>query len=153
MASTTERGRLTEREMRVLIALAEGPRHGYGVMKEIERSTGGRIRVGSGSLYAILDKLSARGLIEESDRREDAPKKDERRRYVRLTDRGREAAAAEVRRLEEVAREARGVGLGPEETQGRAGKRRHILGLDEEPVRAGAPDASEKLDDYVYGSS
>lgn len=153
MAKVLEPGRLTEREIRVLIALARGPRHGYAIMKEIEQSTGGRIRVGASSLYPILDRFLARGFIEHSDRESVPEGVDRRRRYLSLTERGREAAAAEVERLEELARQARRVGMGPEErSEGGGKKREHILDIDEGPVHAGAPNASERLDSYVYGS-
>lgn len=151
-------GRQTERELRVLMVLAAGPRHGYAIMKEITEGTGGRVRMGPSSLYSILEKFTARGLIEECPSSTVMPaettKDDRRRRYYCLTGLGRDVAAGEVERLESLAGQARRAGLVPEEQHKREGeKREHLLGLDEKPVHAGAPDASEMLDRYVYGSS
>ncbi|MGF1473629.1 MAG: PadR family transcriptional regulator [Rubrobacteraceae bacterium] len=157
MASAREDvGRRTERELRVMMVLAAGPRHGYGIMKDITEGTGGRIRMGSSSLYSILDKFTARGYIEEcsSTPVPAEPTKDSRRRrYFCLTELGRDVASREVEWLESLAGQARRAGLVPEERYEREGeKREHLLGLDEEPVHAGAPDGSENLDRYVYGS-
>ena len=152
--------RLTERELRVLMVLAAGPRHGYGVMKEITESSGGRDRIGAGSLYPILERFVARGLIEEYSTTAvsvESKGNDRKRRYFCLTEVGRGVAADEVERLESLAGQARRAGLGgpvgDEERYERRGEKSHLLGLDEEPVHAGAPDASERLDSYVYGSS
>lgn len=168
MARTREDvGRQTERELRVLMVLAAGPRHGYAIMKEITEGTGGRVRMGPSSLYSILNKFTDSGLIEEcsstsstvssttmpAETTKDDRKGDRRHRYFCLTELGRDVAAGEVERLESLAGQARRAGLVPEERYEREGKRSHILGLDEEPVHAGAPDASEMLDRYVYGSS
>lgn len=161
-------GRQTERELRVLMVLAAGPRHGYAIMKEITEGTGGRISVGPSSLYGILEKFTVKGLIEDCSSTSSTAssataavkttkenrKDDKRRRYFCLTELGRDVAAGEVEWLESLAGQARRAGLVPEERQERKGeKREHVLGLDEEPVHAGAPDASESLDRYVYGSS
>ena len=77
----------------VLTALADGPRHGYGIVREVVELSQGRVKLKIGSLYGVLDRLSADGLIEPD--REEAH--DGRlRRYYRLTADGRRALAAEA---------------------------------------------------------
>ena len=77
----------------VLTALAGGPRHGYGIVREVEELSQGRVRLKIGSLYGVLDRLATEGLIEPD--REEAH--DGRlRRYYRLTRDGRGALAAEA---------------------------------------------------------
>jgi DNA-binding PadR family transcriptional regulator len=81
----------------ILLALADGERHGYSISKEIETATNGAIRLGPGSLYRQLKQLAVDGWIVESDR----PVGDEsRRRTYRLTPWGRRIAQAEAARLE-----------------------------------------------------
>ena len=79
-----------------LLALAPGRSHGYAIAKEVEENTGGRTRVGTGSLYLSLSKLCDQGLIETCDA---AAGGDRRRKHYRMTDLGRRVAAAESRRL------------------------------------------------------
>ena len=77
----------------VLTALADGPRHGYGIVGEVAELSRGRVKLKIGSLYGVLDRLSSDGLIEPD--REEAH--DGRlRRYYRLTRRGRNALAQEA---------------------------------------------------------
>lgn len=97
---------LTPAEFQVLLALAEGERHGYALMQEVRANTAGQIRLGPGTLYTLLDRLLPTGIIEESPRRP-APGEDQRRRYYRLTAAGRAALEAETRRLESLVRIAR----------------------------------------------
>ena len=91
---------LTPAMFHVLIALADGERHGYAVIKEIARRTDGEIRLSAGTLYALIRRFVDEGVIEESDARPDPALDDERRRYYRLTVFGRDLAKAEARRLE-----------------------------------------------------
>lgn len=81
----------------VLLVLAEGRNHGYGIAKLVEENTGGRTKPGTGSLYLSMAKLREQGLIEVTSAPSGA---DARRRYYRLTGEGRQAAAAECRRME-----------------------------------------------------
>jgi DNA-binding PadR family transcriptional regulator len=99
---------LTPAMFHILLALAGGERHGYGIMREVEVLSGGALRLGPGSLYGSIKRMLAGGLIEESEERPDPAADDERRRYYRLTDLGRRAAGAEARRLEALVRAARG---------------------------------------------
>jgi DNA-binding PadR family transcriptional regulator len=81
----------------VLLVLAGADNHGYGIAKEVESNTAGRTRVGTGSLYLSMAKLADQGMIEPSD--PPPASRDRRRRYYRLTDMGRDVAAAEAHRL------------------------------------------------------
>ena len=111
---------LTPVALNVLLALADGERHGYGIMLEVRERTGGRVRLGPGTLYGAIKRLKEGGLIEESGQRPDpgeapdgeAPD-DERRRYYRLTGFGGEVLAAEVERLDALVRAARRKGAFP----------------------------------------
>jgi len=84
----------------VLLALADGEKHGYAVMKEIRTRTNGAVVLGASTLYGIVKRLVDSEWIEESSERPDPALDDERRRYYRLTDLGRAVAVAESRRLE-----------------------------------------------------
>jgi DNA-binding PadR family transcriptional regulator len=77
----------------VLTALADGPRHGYGIVREVAELSQGRVKLKIGSLYGVLDRLAVDGLI-ELDREE--PHEGRLRRYYRLTGEGRHALAAEA---------------------------------------------------------
>lgn len=98
---------LTPAVFHVLLTLADGERHGYGIMQEVESRTGGRVRLGPGTLYGSVKRMLADGLIEESDERPDRALDDERRRYYRLTSFGRHVAIAEAERLQSLVIEAR----------------------------------------------
>lgn len=91
----------------ILLSLAQGPRHGYAIMQEVERITAGAVRLGPGAIYTTIKRLLADRLIEESEERPDPALDDQRRRYYRLTSLGRSVAAAEVRRLEALVSSAR----------------------------------------------
>ena len=98
---------LTPAMFQVLLALADGEKHGYAIIKEVSRRTSGRVRLRAGTLYTLLQRFDSDGLIEESAERPDPALDDERRRYYRLTDRGRAVAMAETARLEETLTHAR----------------------------------------------
>ena len=87
----------------ILLALEEGERHGYGIIKEVERITDGQIRLEPSPLYRRLKRLLDRGIVEEADKRPVPELDDERRRYYRLTDYGRQLLAAEAQRLVKLA--------------------------------------------------
>ena len=104
---------LTPAIFHILLALAGGERHGYGIMQEVDASTNGLLKLGHGTLYGSIKRLIAGELIEESDERPDPALDDQRRRYYRLTDWGRRVAAAEAGRLERLVAEARAKRLLP----------------------------------------
>ena len=84
----------------VLLSLSDADRHGYAVLKEVSARTRGEVALSTGTLYGLIKRLLADGLIVESRRRPPAGEDDERRRYYRLTDFGGRVVAAEARRLE-----------------------------------------------------
>lgn len=86
--------------MHILLAIGPEDRHGYAIMGEVARITGGTVRLGPGAIYTTIRRLLDDGLIEESDDRPDPDMDDQRRRYYRLTGVGRAMATSEVRRLE-----------------------------------------------------
>ena len=105
---------LTPVALNVLLALADGERHGYGIMLEVRERTGGRVRLGPGTLYGVIKRLKEGGVIEESGEKRPNPEADdERRRYYRLTGFGGEVLAAEVERLDGLVRAARRKGAFP----------------------------------------
>lgn len=112
---------LTPLSMAILLALAEDDLHGYALLQEVERLTHGDVAPGTGSLYAALQRLMDEGLIVESPDLP-APEEDQRRRYYRITSGGREAAAAESRRIARVLEVARERKLAPAVRPARDGR-------------------------------
>jgi DNA-binding PadR family transcriptional regulator len=94
---------LREPTFLILTALADGPRHGYGIITEAAEISAGRVRLQAGTLYAALDRLAAEGLV-EPDREELVDGR--QRRYYRLTDDGAQALAADVARQRRNAEQA-----------------------------------------------
>jgi DNA-binding PadR family transcriptional regulator len=97
----------TAAEFQVLVALADGEKHGYAIGKEVALRTGGQVQLRAATLYTVIKRLLDHGFISESTARPDPEVDDERRRYYRLTPRGRKAAEVEALRLETTARQAR----------------------------------------------
>jgi len=89
---------LTPAMFYVLVALADGETHGYAILKEVERLTSGAVRLSTGTLYGIVKRLLADGLVRESAARDSG---DDRRRSYELTAFGRDVARAEAARLEQ----------------------------------------------------
>lgn len=98
---------LTPAMLQVLLALADGDKHGYAVLKEVSRRSGGTVTLRTGTLYTVLKRFVDDGLVAETGERPDPSLDDERRRYYRLTERGRAVAIAETERLGEMVRQAR----------------------------------------------
>lgn len=88
----------------ILVALADGEKHGASISTEVEAATRGKIRLMPGALYRFLKQMQTDGWIADTVRSEDD---DQRRRYYRLTPWGRRIAQAEAQRLEEVVHLAR----------------------------------------------
>jgi DNA-binding PadR family transcriptional regulator len=93
--------------LQILLALEDVERHGYAILKEIEESTEGRMRLAPSPFYRKLKRLTEKGLVEESEERPASELDDERRRYYRLTSLGAAVLRAEARRLVELARDDR----------------------------------------------
>jgi DNA-binding PadR family transcriptional regulator len=91
----------------IMLALADGDLHGYAIMRQVEEQTGGRLRLGPGTLYGSIQTLLEGKLIEEVDRPENIEVHSERRRYYRLTVAGRKMARSEAEKLADVLRVAR----------------------------------------------
>ncbi len=101
---------LTETALEILLALARGDKHGYAILQDVEDRGSMRSPLHPGTLYRALSRMLDDGFIEQR-----APRRDEgndsRRRYYRITKRGRRMAAADVRRLESQVAAARAAGL------------------------------------------
>lgn len=92
---------LTPAVFHILLAVMDRERHGYAIIKEIERRTEGKVVLSTGTLYAAIKRLREDGLIEETEGR-DPELDDERRRYFRVTASGQEVVRAETMRLREL---------------------------------------------------
>jgi DNA-binding PadR family transcriptional regulator len=98
----------------ILFALAEGEKHGYAIMKEVERVSGGQFTMGPATLYTTIQRLLELGLIEETSTSSDSER---RRRCYRLSRMGRKALEAELNRMESLVRSAQRRKLTPREAR------------------------------------
>jgi DNA-binding PadR family transcriptional regulator len=98
---------LTPAMFNVLLALADSDKHGYAILKEVTEQTAGEVQLSTGTLYGIIKRLLADGLIVELRKRPAAAEDDQRRRYYRLTSEGRALAVAEAERMEKLLARAR----------------------------------------------
>jgi DNA-binding PadR family transcriptional regulator len=98
---------LRPRDYLILVALSGGELHGYALIREIEGLTEQAVRMDPANLYRALRRLALQGLVAESESRTAPDAGDERRRYYALTPAGRDVAAAESRRLEQLTGVAR----------------------------------------------
>ncbi len=97
----------------ILVALADDDRHGYAIIQEVAARTGGDVTLSAGTLYRSIQRLLEQGLILETRERPVPKLDDPRRRYYRITPRGRAAARAEARRLQQLVQIARAHGIVP----------------------------------------
>ncbi len=104
---------LTPAVLHILLALTTQERHGYGIMKQVESDSQGKVNMGPGTLYGSLGRMIEAGLIRESDKRIDIEMDDERRIYYKITVPGQEALAVELKRYREVVGLARQLQLTP----------------------------------------
>ena len=109
---TAKNAPLSSATLHILLALAGGNLHGYGIIKEVVRNSDGHYRLGPGTLYDNLKKLMDAGLVSDapsapSSKRKSATAKEDDRRFYTLTKEGRDALAAEVDRLQIVVSQAR----------------------------------------------
>jgi DNA-binding PadR family transcriptional regulator len=112
---------LTPAVFHVLLALAQGDRHGYGIIQDVTAATGGEVTLRTGTLYTILKRLLDEELIVESERRPASHEDDERRRYYGLTRHGRAVVQAEAQRLEQLVKLARSRDMLPRPARGGRG--------------------------------
>lgn len=103
---------LATAHLHILLALADGEKHGYAVMREVESMTDGEVTMGPGTLYGAIKRLLSAGLVEETDERPDPAIDDQRRRYYRVTGFGARVLAAETARLERLVKTARARSIG-----------------------------------------
>ena len=95
----------------ILLVLVERERHGYSIVREIERQANGDMRIEAGTLYRTLRTMLRDELIVESEERPDPELDDERRRYFTVTEMGRAAVTAEAHRLQGLVSKAKGLDL------------------------------------------
>ena len=100
----------------ILLSLAEEDRHGYAIILDVARRTGGEIRLSAGTLYRSIQRMLELGLIIETKSRPIPEMDDERRRYYRITPQGTAVAKAEVNRLSSLVKMARACGVTPRTT-------------------------------------
>ena len=99
---------LTPAVLYILLALSTGERHGYGIMKQVQADSHGKVKMGPGTLYGSVGRMMEAGLVRESDKRVDPELDDERRIYYKLTGAGRLALDAELKRYRGVVALAEG---------------------------------------------
>jgi DNA-binding PadR family transcriptional regulator len=102
MPTTAPGAPLTPAVFHILLALSTGERHGYGIMKQIEVDSQGKVSMGPGTLYGSLRRMLDAGLVRESDKRVDPAMDDQRRIYYQMTDLGAQALAAELERYRQI---------------------------------------------------
>jgi DNA-binding PadR family transcriptional regulator len=99
--------------LHILLALAGEDRHGYAIIQDVAARTDGDLKLSAGTLYRSIQRMLEQGLIVETRERPAPEDDDERRRYYRITPEGTAAAREEVRRLGQLVKMARAVGLAP----------------------------------------
>jgi len=102
MASENQIPPLTPAVFHILLALSTEERHGYGIMKQVEKDSQGKVSMGAGTLYGSLKRMLDSGLVKESDKRVDPEMDDERRIYYQITGAGATALAAELARYQRI---------------------------------------------------
>ena len=102
MTDTNSTPPLTPAVFHILLALSNGERHGYGIMKQVETDSQGNVSMGAGTLYGSLKRMLDAGLVKESDKRIDPEMDDERRIYYQITGIGAKALAAELERYKRI---------------------------------------------------
>jgi DNA-binding PadR family transcriptional regulator len=98
MATSSPNLPLTPAVFHILLALSGAERHGYGIMKQVEADSQGKVKMGAGTLYGSLKRMLDAGLVQESDKRIDPEMDDQRRIYYQITEVGATALAAELER-------------------------------------------------------
>ena len=102
MTTTNSIPPLTPAVFHILLALSNGERHGYGIMKQVEADSQGKVNMGPGTLYGSLKRMLDAGLVRESDKRVDPEMDDERRIYYQITGIGVKALKAELEHYQRI---------------------------------------------------
>lgn len=102
MIKTIPHNPLTPAVLYILLALSTKERHGYGIMKQVELDSQGKVKMGPGTLYGSLSRMMETGLIAESEKKIDPTMDDERRIYYKITDQGKKSLDGELERYREV---------------------------------------------------
>jgi DNA-binding PadR family transcriptional regulator len=113
MANNQANAPLTPAVLHILLALSTQERHGYGIMKQVESDSQGKVKMGPGTLYGSLGRMIDAGLIRESNKKVDPQTDDERRVYYKITALGQKALAAELERYRAVVAVAKQKRLSP----------------------------------------
>jgi DNA-binding PadR family transcriptional regulator len=98
MANNKANVPLTPAVLHILLVLSTKDGHGYGIMKEVEADSEGKVKMGPGTLYGSLGRMLEAGLISESGKKRDSNMDDQRRVYYKITGLGEKALAAELER-------------------------------------------------------
>ena len=102
MAKSITKAPLTPAVLHILLALSTNERHGYGIMKQVELDSQGKVNMGPGTLYGSIGRMIEAGLIRESKKKIDSEMDDARRVYYKITGLGQKALATELQRYREV---------------------------------------------------
>ena len=102
MKTLDERTPLTPAVFYILLALADGDKHGYKIMKQVRHDSQGKVIMGNGTLYGSIKRMLADGLVEDAGDKVDPSGDDVRRRYYTLTQLGRQVLTAEMQRYQEL---------------------------------------------------
>ncbi|MDH3469137.1 MAG: PadR family transcriptional regulator [Gammaproteobacteria bacterium] len=113
MAKTRTNAPLTPAVLHILLALSTQERHGYGIMKQVQSDSKGKVNMGPGTLYGSIRRMIDAGLLRESNNKIDPEMDDERRVYYKITGLGHRALAAELQRYREVVAVAKRKQLSP----------------------------------------
>ena len=113
MTSKKANAPLTPAVLHILLALSTKERHGYGIMKQVESDSQGKVNMGPGTLYGSIGRMIKTGLIRESNKKIDPEMDDERRVYYKIAGLGKKTLAAELQRYREVVAIAKQKRLSP----------------------------------------
>ncbi len=102
MSENGSKRSLTPAVFHILLALSGGELHGYGIMKQVNEDSNGKVKMGAGTLYGSLKRMLDAKLVKESEKRIDPELDDERRVYYQITASGKEALSDELERFNSI---------------------------------------------------
>ena len=103
--------RLSPQILLILLAVSDKQLHGYAIIGEVERLSGGALSLTASTLYSALRRMLADGLVEQTEERPVPELDDDRRRYVQITEKGARVLREEAQWLDHVAEMARLKGI------------------------------------------